>query len=215
LRDGARAGTDWQVTRTISEPTEVWKLLGELAVLAGAFIYPLPDGRLTISLFDAAATPAAVLDARELIPDALAGGQEELFTRQVLYYDPPAADPGDNAEDYDKGYILQNSTAETAWGESAEKEYFDKWAASAVAIAALAARRDTWYANPTLKTALKQLPPRLMGLQPGQLIQLDQLQLPCAAASWPGIVDGTKFLIMAKKVDPLKALIDLELMEVV
>ncbi len=220
LRDGDFSSADWQVSRTIEEPTEAKTLLEELSILSGVFIVPLPSGKLTPVRYDPEAANAAVLDALEHQQQEIEGGQEELFTRNVCYYNPIAADPSDDPADYNKGYMIENAAAASNWGEKGEKTYFDKWEASAAAMVALAERRDAWYANPLLRTSLKQLPPRWQGLLPGQVIRVQNLLLPSGALSWDRRADiplrtsKKRFLIISKKTHPLDATFDLDLMEV-
>lgn len=214
LRDGTLSGADWLVSRTITDPEEASKLLNELAVIAGVFLVPLPDGKLTPVLYDDTAAAVDNWDAEELLFSSLDGGQKDLSTRQLIYYDPAVTNPGENEEDYNKGYRLVDNVAEVAWNERAEKRWFEKWSASAAAVQALASRMQGWFASPKIRVKVRGMPPRYIEVLPGQIVAVNNLRIPVAEASWPGKTSAKKFLVMSKTVNPMKTTIDYELMEI-
>jgi hypothetical protein len=197
------------VTRTISEPVEADKLLAELATTAGIFLVPQPSGALSPVRYDPDAEPVAYLDARSVELGSISGGQKDLYTRQILYYQPIGTDPGEQAEDYARGLVWINQAAEEATGETSEKRWYDKWSAPAAAIEALAARMDAWYANPHMTLTVSKLPLRYLGIRPGQVVAVDNLPLP--SASWPGLSAGRKFLVLGRDLDPNSLTIKLSL----
>jgi hypothetical protein len=203
------------VSRTIAKPTDVRKLLGELQILSRSFIFPLPDGRITVKQYDSSAAATATLDCGEITVGGITGNENELTTVQVLYFEANTADPGDDPDDYDKGYRYVNATVIGATGEDREEVFYDKWGASQGVIEALAAHRDALQATPPLMVRLSKVPARYMALRRGEVVALDNLYLPCESDDWPGLVTGKKFLIIRDGFDPMKAMLDLELMELI
>jgi hypothetical protein len=221
LAAGARSGTDWQVSRTIGgldgsgnprEPIAAETLLEELSVLAGVFLVPLPSGRITPVLYDPEGTPVATWDAHFVDQGGIEGGQKELFTAQIIYYDPLTLNPGENPEDYAKGHVNLNATAEVAWGEAAEKRWYDKWGASSVAIAALGTRWSGWFSEPRF-TVKVGAPLRHAGVVPGQIVSINNLRLPCASSQWPGLTHGRRFLVLSRRLDPAAGKLDFDLLD--
>jgi len=194
-------GINYQVTRTISEPTEADKLLAELTTTAGIFVVPAADGKLTPIVYQPDIEPVATLDAREIDFGSIDGGQKDLRTRQIVYYAPIVADPGDQSEDYSKGLIYINADIEGQLMESeiSEKRWHDKWNAPDAALVALAQRMNSWYATPHQTVTASKVPLRHMGINPGQVISVDNLQMP--SATWPGLSVGRKFLVMGRDLD--------------
>jgi hypothetical protein len=202
VRTADRSGTEWNVTRTISNPEEAESLINELAVTCGVILSPQPDGTVTPIVLDDSAEPVVIFDAREVTLSKIDGGKKELFTRSMVYYDPLIADPGDSEENYHRIYIIDNNDARLAWGEESEKRWFDKWAATETARQALAVRMDKWFSNPRMKLTLSNVAPRHMGVRLGDLVQIDNLKVPVATSEWPGIVAGKKFLVISRDFDP-------------
>lgn len=195
------AGVDYPVTRTLPEPTEADKLLAELTATAGVFLVPSPQGALAPVLYDPDGDPAGVLDARDVDFGSIEGGLKELRTRQLVYYDPLTEDPGDNSEDYARGVIYANNALEAQLQEKevSEKRWYDKWRAPEGAILALAARMNSWFSTPHQTVTASGVPLRHLGLQPGQVVTVDNLPLP--SSEWPGLSTGRKFLITGRDFD--------------
>lgn len=219
LRDGSRSGVDWNVSRALTEPTSAEELLNELAVSAGAFIYPLPSGKMTITLFDDAVngTPAATFDANRITFKPIDGGQKELTTRVAIYYQIINGKSGGSKDDYLQVYAPINADAEINWNEHKGMEWLDKWGMSTNAIQKLAQRLDGWFANPKFTVRAENVPPRYMGVNRGAVVAVDNLELPCTAANWDAGLRYTsqkKFLVMSKTVNPKDLTLSFDLLEV-
>lgn len=216
IRDGARSGADWQVTRTVTEPTEALQLLGELTEVAGVFLTIGTDGKLTATLYDTAAAPVDIIDARHVRVRKIESGDTALTTRQLVYYSLIAGETGGAAADYAKAHILINADVETDQGEVVEKEYFDKWGMSANAIIALANRRNEWYGQPLHKVFLEEVPPWHAKAAPGQVVTVDGLPFPAPAAMWGKLSYRKKFLTMVRTPDPNNGFVaKMELLEII
>lgn len=200
LAEGARSGSDWVVTRSLTEPQDAMEMLNELSVSAGVFLFEGADGRLTAKLYDAfaAAAPIEILDAAHCKFKPVDGGQKDLSTRQAIYHDLIAGKTGGSATDYNKCLLQVNVTAETAWNETNTREWKDKWGLSAAAIQLLAERWGGWFSVPNCTVRVDDVPPRLYGLERGDVVAVYNLQLPCPAEDWPGYCVGTRFLVMGK-----------------
>jgi hypothetical protein len=216
LRDGALSSSNFNVTRTIpiNNPQDGWELMNELAVATGTFLVPLPNGKITLILYDESQTPAVSIDAFHAQVSPLDGGQKRLFTRQLIRYNPSVSDPGEKESDYTNLHAFINSTSETAWNLEAEKRWFEKWDISSVAVAALALRMDGWFSNPKLTLTLSGLPMYYIDLTPGQIIGVSNLLVPSDDLDWPNRTEDRKFLILGKTVDPVKHMISLNLFEI-
>lgn len=200
IGSGSRSGADWQVTRDLTEPKDALDMLQELAISAGVFFFEAPDGRLTARLYDdfAAADPIATLDAMICRFKPVDGGQKDLYTRQAIYYDLIAGKDGGSTTDYAKCHLYVNDLAEIDWQENATKEWQDKWGLSVVAVQLLALRWDSWFANPRQSVTVEDVPPRYDFIEPGHVVAVDNLQLPCPIEDWNGFTSGTRFLVMGK-----------------
>jgi len=136
---------------------------------------------------------------------------------------------GDSDEDYHSAYILVNETAEIVWGlnddvqptdpdylknPGYQRKWYDKWNATPVAIAALAARMDAWFANPKMKLKASNLPPQFYKVQLGAMVGVSGLMLPVAAAEWGVPCSNKKFMVTAKPYDTAKCTVSFDLLEV-
>lgn len=204
LAAGARSGTNWQVARVLSEPQDAQEMLLQLAISAGVFLFEGADGKLTAKLYDAMAiaSPVATLDAQHIAFRAMEGGQKDLSTRIAVYYNLISGDGG-SATNYSDCALHINATAETEWQETSTKEHFDLWNLSDTAITALAERWYSWYTTPRALVKAEEIPPRLWGIERGDVVAVRNLQLPCPATDWPGYSNDTRFLVMGKTIsDP-------------
>lgn len=216
IRDGARSGADWQVTRTLEDPVEALQLLGELTEVAGVFLTIGNDGKLTATTYDPSAAPVDQIDARHVRVRKIESGDTALTTRQLVYYSLIAGETGGAAADYAKAHILINADVETDQGEVVEKEYFDKWGMSANAIIALANRRNEWYGQPLHKVFLEEVPPWHAKAAPGQVVTVDGLPFPAPAAMWGKLSYRKKFLTMVRTPDPNNGFVaKMELLEII
>ena len=213
LRDGALASTDYNVTRTITKPEEAWKLIHELATGCGCFVVVLPDGKVSLVLYDASATPVTTLDARYVDFGPINGGQDQLFTRQLIYYDPNVAAPGESEEDYDKGLLAINGTSETAYEESTEHRWFDKWNFSTTVMAAMADRWDSWQGTPRFTLSAKKVSNHLITILEGQIVWVTGLTVPVAAADFD-TPQKFKALVTKRAFNPSKCTLDFELLQI-
>ena len=205
LASGARSGSDWHVSRDLTEPQDARDMLNELAISAGVFLFEGADGKLVAKLYDqfAAADPVAVLDAVHCRFKPVDGGQKDLYTRQAIYYQlRPGADGG-STSDYAYCHLAVNAEAEVAWAETNTREWKDKWGLSVVAIQLLAQRWDSWFAVPRATVRVEDVPPRFYGIERGEVVAVNNLQLPCPEDQWQGYTSNTRFLVMGKSVsDP-------------
>ncbi|MDD2854220.1 MAG: hypothetical protein PHU01_01675 [Desulfuromonadaceae bacterium] len=202
---GARSGPDWDVHRDLTEPVDAMEMLNELSVSSGVFLFEGADGRLTAKLYDefAAAPPVATLDAVHCKFRPVDGGQKDLSTRQAIYYQLLPGATGSSTTDYALCHYLINQTAEIAWDETNTREWLDKWALQPVPIQLLAQRWQSWFSVPRAKVRVDGVPPRYHGIERGDIVAVNNLQLPCAKEDWQGYTDGTRFLVMGKSIsDP-------------
>ena len=227
LRDGVRSGAVWKVKRELYEQADAMELLNELRISAGVFLIPMPDGRLTAILYDDALSgeTAGHIDAVHHVFEPIEGGQKNLATQAVIWHQLISGKSGNSQEDYGKVFVKVFSrdigepepvAVMDIWGEGSPvtKEWLDKWGMSPTALAQLADRFDAWFGEPRATVKVKGLPPRLSGMVPGRIVEVDNLQLPCPVANWEGYTTGKKFLILSKTPEPLKGTFSLELYEV-
>lgn len=201
-RAGDVAGTDWYVEREVTEPQDAMEMLNELSVSSGVFLFEGADGRLTAKLYDdfAADSVAAVatLDAVHCKFKPIDGGQKDLKTRQAIYYDLIPGKEGGSPNDYANCYMPVNVPAEMAWDETNTLEWFDKWKISPKAVQLLGQRREHWFSNPWGAVRVDDVPPRFCGIERGQIVAVDNLQMVCPADQWQGFTNGTRFLVLGK-----------------
>ena len=204
---GLTPGSDWYVTRTVTEPQDAMEMLNQLSVSSGVFLFEGADGRLTAKLYDdfAADTviPAATLDATHYKFKPVDAGQKDLYTRSAIYYGLISGNSGGSATDYTDMLLKVNQESEIAWEESNTREWFDYWGISVKAIQLLAARWESWFSVPRATVRVDDLPPRFYGIERGAVVAVNNLQLPCPAEDWQGYTAGTRFLVMGKSIsDP-------------
>lgn len=223
IRDTSRAGAAWVVSRELHESTEAAELLNELAISAGAFLFQLPDGRLTIRLYDDAvsATDVPVLDADRITFSAIDGGQKNLITRQAVYYQLIPGKTGTSTEDYAKGFLNPNQAAEIAWQETQTCEWLDKWGlgggSDTEALNMLAQRRDSWFSNPRFTIRAENCPPRYIGIEKGDVVAVNSLELPTTDTNYDAglrYTDQKLFLVLGKTVNPKTFTSSFDLFEV-
>jgi len=205
LASGSRSGAAWHVSRTFTEPQDAMELLNQLSVSSGVFLFEGADGRLSAKLYDdfSVSAPAAILDAAHCKFKPIDGGQKDLYTRQAIYYNLQTGKDGGSTNDFDDCLLKINVTAELAWLENNTREWKDLWNISDTAINLLAERWEGWFSIPHPAVRVDDVPPRLYGLERGDVVAVYNLQMPCPAESWPGYTSGTRFLIMGKSVsDP-------------
>lgn len=140
---------------------------------------------------------------------------------------------GNSDTGFHSAYVLINAEAEINWGLNKDivdpgdpdylknpgyqKQWFDKWQATPVAIAALAVRMDEWFANPKMRMKASDLPPQYFDDEnygPGCYVGITGLQLPVAGAEWGDLTVNKKFMIMLSTFDPTKCTVSFELLEV-
>lgn len=211
LRDGSFFGPEWLVTRTLSEPTSVNDLLSELSIITGVFLIPTPDGRITPVMYEPYNPAVATFDATVHDFNDLDGNQKELFTRQAVYYNANTADPSEEA-DYDSAYMLISAAQEIArGGEVSVKTYLDKWGITATAAYLIAKRWSEWYVDPLISCKVSNVSCYYIDVLPGQIVAVDNLELPVTAANWGAKTSGKKFLVTSRSVDPSKAMMSFDL----
>ena len=154
--------TEWNVYRVLTDQKESDDLLKELAVTAGLFLIPAPDGKLTPYHYDtiAAATPSVTLDAAQIKFTALTPDMAETVTRHNIFFnlieDSQGRRSGGSPEDYSHVYTTVGSVnsvvAERDREEVITGEWFDDWgmgggSASGVPnpLTRLADRLESWY----------------------------------------------------------------------
>ena len=211
VRDSHYTGTDWNIEQNITKPTKAFDLIGELCELAGLNIIEMPDGRLTPIYYDASAAAVANLDARDFRIGKISGGQNELLTQQVIYYDPNSEDPGEDSDNYDSVRRYVNSAALSAWGETKEQSFYSKYTSNLTALNAVAARRDSWFATPHFKIPISAVAPRHMDVWHGEVVALDNAMLPVESADWGDLSSGDKFLVLSRNHDPFSGELKFEL----
>lgn len=212
IRDGARSG--WNLTRRIEDPVDAGTLLAELSVTMGVFLSPQPTGLLKPIIYDPDASTVANLDARNMEFGPVDGGQKQLFTRQKVYYNANTAKPS-GSEHYANVLVFKNDASEARRGEKiAEREWFDKWGINSTIAATIGLRFDSWFADPHFSVSVSKVPPHLLGIMPGQIVTVDNLELPVPAANYGDLSAGAKFLVMARNHDPQTGGLKLDLYDV-
>ena len=202
LRDETFPFTDFNVTRTITKPIEAFKLLNELSVISGVFLVPYADGRIFPIIYDPNAAEAAVFDANFMDFGIIKGGYKDLFTRQLIYFNPSVAEPKDDEDDFSSLFIDLDATVETLWEESNEKRWFEKWDLSIVLVAALANRWHSWFANPKKIFQVTKANLGFIEVQPGDIVHVDNLHIPVTQADFPGFSESIHCLILDRSLDP-------------
>jgi len=147
---------------------------------------------------------------------------------QTYWYTDPVV-TSDSPEDFYNAYVLINNLAEVNWGLNADvpegdpnyqvspgyqQNWAEKWNATDYARQQLAARMDSWYANPKMSLTASNLPPSFYQVMQGTLVGVSGLVLPCAGVSWEKPCKMKPFLVVKKQFDPLKCLVTLDLKEV-
>jgi hypothetical protein len=218
LESGARSGStpppilpattppqsDWYVSREISEQQDAMEMLNQLSVSSGVFLFEGADGRLTAKLYDqfAEAPAVATLDAHQYKFRTVDGGQKDLFTRQAIYYKLISGQSGGSVNDFAECKMFINNIAEAAWAETKDtiqtQEWKDLWGLSPTAIMLLGGRWESWFSVPRATVRVDDIPPRYYGIERGDIVLVNNLQLPCAEANWQGYTSGTRFLVMGK-----------------
>lgn len=214
LRDVEFNLPDYEVTRTITKPIEAFKLLNELSVISGVFLVPYADGKIYPIVYDPNAPQAAVFDANFMDFETIKGGYKDLFTRQLIYFDPSVVPPGDDEDDYDSLYIDLDATIETLWDESNEKRWFEKWNASFVLVSSLANRFHSWFATPKKAFEVNKVNLRFIELQPGDIVHVNNLHIPVTEADFPGTTDDVHCLILNRSLNPSNGALSYSLVEV-
>lgn len=202
---GLTPGSDWYVSRDLTEPQDAMEMLNQLSVSSGVFLFEGADGRLTAKLYDdfAAAAPFATLDATHCKFKPVDAGQKDLYTRSAIYYKLDAGKSGGSAADYKEMALFVNQQSEIDWEESNTREWMDRWGISTTAIQLLGKRWESWFSVPRATVRVEDIPPRFHDIERGHVVAVDNLQLPCPADDWQGYTDGTRFLVMGKSIsDP-------------
>ena len=147
---------------------------------------------------------------------------------QTYWYWSPIK-PGSSAEDFYNAFILINNQAEINWGLNADvppgdpsyqlnpgyqNNWYDLWNATPAALAALAARMDSWFANPLMKVKVSNLPPTFYQYQLGAMVGVSGLMLPSAGAVWGTPCYRKQFMIMNNTLDSKKCTVSFDLMEI-
>lgn len=193
LEAGALSASDYNVTRTITEPEDAAKLLDQAAQTAGLFLVPGGDGRLAPKLFDPSAAPVVTLDVRDYKAGPISGNQGEFITRSIARYNPAVADPSDT-EDYSAGYMFADDVAETLYSpEKGTRTWLDFWKVGSVSGAALStppqalidwcARQRAWFSEPRATFELSEIPPYIEA-ETGEVVGITGLQLPIPRAAY-------------------------------
>lgn len=200
LSSGDLSGTDWDVTRTITKPTDAYKLLSELAQTAGLFLVPQGDGTISPILFDDTATPTVEIDCDFCKASAAKGNQDKLTTRSYHYYNVTSGvtEPSDSVDDYDNGYVLIDATAEIAYDpEQGQREWYDKWSIGRIssplttaptALSNMATRWNGWFTYPRLTLDLSDIAPRFANVSVGSVVGITNYILPVPSDEWDNAV---------------------------
>lgn len=249
-RDGLAAlkaahytATEWNIYRVLTEQKESDALLKELAVTAGLFLIPAPDGKLTPYHYDtiAAATPSVTLDAAQIKFTTLTPDMAETVTRHNIFFnlieDSQGRRSGGSPEDYSHVYTTVGSTnsvvAERDREEVITGEWFDNWgmgggSASGVPnpLTRLADRLESWYtpiatvngkqvATTKVSVRAENVPLRYFGdVMPGKTVYVDNLRLPCPVNEWGGFSSQVRFLVMGRNVDTRNYTLTLDLYQI-
>ena len=198
LRDGDYSPSIYNVTRTVTKPIEAFKLLNELSVVSGIFLVPYADGKLYPIPYDGNTPQVAIFDARFMDFGTIEGGYKDLFTRQLMYFDPNTATPGDKEEDYDKLLININAGIEEEWEDYSEKRWFEKWDANPIIVDDLGARFSSWFATPKKVFKVTNVTISNIEVQLGDIVHIDNLHIPVAEADWPGVINSLHGLVLKR-----------------
>ena len=146
---------------------------------------------------------------------------------QTYWYWSPTKD-GSSPQDFYNAYILINNQAEINWGLNADvppgdpsyqvnpgyqKNWYDMWNATPAALVALAARMDSWFANPLMKVKVSNLPPSFYQYPLGSMVGVSGLMLPSDGAVWGTPCSRKQFMIMNTTLDPKGCKVAFDLME--
>lgn len=233
----------WNVYRVLTDQKESDDLLKELAVTAGLFLVPTPDGKLTPYHYDtiAASTPVVTLDAAQIRFTGLTPDMAETVTRHNIFFnlieDSQGRRSGGSPEDFSHVYTTVGSinsvVAERDREEVIPGEWFDNWGLAAGAangvpnpLTQLADRLESWYTPiatvsgkqvATTKTSVRaeNVPLRYFAdVMPGQTVYVDNLRLPCPIGEWGGFSNQVKFLVMGRNVDTRNYTLTLDLFQI-
>lgn len=243
LKAASFASSEWNVFRVLTEQKDSEELLSELAITAGVFLVPQPDGKLAPVHYDTilAQTPAATFDAAQITFSELNPDTAQTVTRQMIYHNVRKDDKGKYLAGQDKNDFsnlyptIEHPAciiAERDREEVIEMEWFDRWGlgsgqASGVptALTKLADRFESWFtpianvdgvdvATSQVNVRASNVPLRYYGIRPGMTVWVDNLRLPCPATAWEGFSDQVKFLVMSKSVDPKTFTLTFDLLQV-
>lgn len=240
LKAASFSGSEWNVCRRLTEQKDSDDLLKELAVTAGVFLVPSPNGKLSPIHYDTAVaqTPAVTLDAAQIQFTNMTPDMADTVTRHNIYFNLGTDDQGrklggGNPSDYRNIYIFASDIAETDREEVVVGEWFDNWGLAASTpngtpnpLTNLASRLASWYtpiANvggknvATTKTTVQaaNVPLRYYAdVMPGKIVYVNNLRLPCPLTSWEGFSANVKFMVMSWAVDTKNFTLKLDLLQV-
>jgi len=243
LKAAHYTGAEWNVYRVLTDQKDSDDLLKELAVTAGIFLVPAPNGKLTPYHYDtvAAAVPTVTLDAAQIKFSNLVPDMAETVTRHNIFFnlieDSQGRRSGGTPSDYSHVYTTVGSTnsviAERDREEVITGEWFDNWGlAAGVAngvpnpLTRLADRLESWYtpiatvngkqvATTKVTVRAENVPLRYYSeVTPGKTVYVDNLRLPCPTSSWGGFSDQVKFLVLGWVVDQKNYTLTLDLFQI-
>lgn len=200
LEVGDYSAAKYKVSRTITKPQDFNKLLDELAVTGSMYLVPLGNGQIKPKPFNINQEHKAILDAKEIDFTNLKGNIKDFYSRFYAYYNPITSlglkDPSDDRDDYDNGTALIDANAEVNWfPERGTKNHYDKWKAGRTSAStaltsppqALTDLMILWnalFTEPLYTLTAKKVPPRYADIEPSDVIQIDNLDLPVVENAW-------------------------------
>jgi hypothetical protein len=199
LEAGEYDAAKYKISRVLHKPAEANKLLDELAQTGSMFLIPLGNGQIKPKPFDINQEHTAELDANHIDFVNLEGNLDKFFTRFNSYYNPKTdltADPRDDRDDFDNGVALLDSNAELRWfPEKGIKDHYDKWKVGRTAPAtpltsppqALIDKNvldNALLTEPLYTMTAKKMGPRFADIEPADVVQVNNLELPVVNNAW-------------------------------
>ncbi|MCK5132704.1 MAG: hypothetical protein KAR40_11200 [Candidatus Sabulitectum sp.] len=194
-------------TRLLSKPTKATALLGELAWLLGAQ-FVTREGLFSLTQEATAGTePVESIVPNDIAPNSLTyrRGWREMVNQGVIItgYDGD----GDGQDKFSKGEALADTTSQTNYDATVQKDWEDKWNLDASELQLILTDMNDKYSDGRRVLGCTTSM-RLLAVEPGDVIVLSSGQLPAGDAG------PITCMIISKKLDFAKQTIKFVMLEV-
>ena len=201
LEAGDYAANKYKVSRVIPKPTDSNELLDELSVTGSMYLIPLGNGQIKPKPFDINQASVDTIDVNDNGTFVnLKGNIKDFFSRFNAYYNPDTAltDEPSKSEDFDNGYGQIDAQAELRWfPEKGLKQHLDMWKVGRTsastpltvppqALIDLVVLWNALFTEPLYTVTARDLPPRFADIEPADVIDIDNLDLPVVQDAWNG-----------------------------